>query len=400
MTRFFILIAIVVSGCAPSTETSYEVIPIPTPTTTGSAEPFLFTDASDQVYLSWVEKQDTITFFKYARLQDSVWTIPQVIATGTDWFVNWADYPMVAAQGQDMIAHFLKKSGSGTFAYDVNITTSADGAMWSTPRVLHDDLKQAEHGFVTLLPYEENYLVTWLDGRNTVMEGMENMDHHEGHQGVMTLRGAMLDREGRKLDEWELDSRTCDCCQTTAAVTDKGPVVVYRDRSDEEIRDIAIVRQVNGQWKEPKVIYSDQWKIAGCPVNGPRADAIDNTLVVAWFTAADNQPAVNVIFSEDAGETFEVPIRIDAGKTIGRVDVVLVDSNTAMVSWMEGVEIKAISVHRDGKKGVPISIATSSDERSSGFPQMTKAGNQLIFAWTDAREKVIKAASVTIKVNQ
>lgn len=400
MTRFFIVLAIMVIGCAPSAETTYKVIPIPAPTTTGSAVPFLFTDANDQVYLSWVEKQDTINSFKYARLQDSVWTTPQLIATGTDWFVNWADYPMIAAQGQDMIAHFLKKSGSGTFAYDVNITTSADGTGWSAPRVLHGDQKQAEHGFVTLLPYEENYLVTWLDGRNTVMEGMENMDHHEGHHGVMTLRGAMLDREGRKLDEWELDSRTCDCCQTTAAVTDKGPVVVYRDRSEEEIRDIAIVRQVNGQWTEPEVIFSDQWKIAGCPVNGPRADAIDNTLVVAWFTAADNQPAVNVIFSEDAGETFEAPIRIDAGKTIGRVDVVLVDRNSAMVSWMEGADIKVIDVQRDGKKGIPISIATSSDERSSGFPQMTKAGNQLIFAWTDAREKVIKTASVSFKVNQ
>lgn len=396
MTRFFILLCIVISGCT-STETTYEVIPIPAPATTGSAEPFLFTDANGQVYLSWVEKQDTINEFKYARLQDSVWTTPQLIATGTDWFVNWADYPMVAARGQDMIAHFLKKSGSGTFAYDVNITTSADGVSWSAPYVLHDDQKQAEHGFVTLLPYDENYLVTWLDGRNTVMEGMENKDHHEGHQGVMTLRGAILDRQGKKINEWELDNKTCDCCQTTAALTNNGPVVVYRDRSDEEIRDVAIVRMIEGQWTEPKVIYTDQWNIAGCPVNGPRADALDNNLVIAWFTAAENEPVVKIIFSADGGETFETPIHINAGKTIGRVDVVMLDAEIAMVSWMEDASIKVMQVHRDGSKGNPITIATTSEARSSGFPQLTKSGDHLIVAWTDDEAKRVMTVKLKDK---
>ncbi|MCW5910837.1 MAG: hypothetical protein KIT62_07175 [Cyclobacteriaceae bacterium] len=258
MSRIFIFLLVAITACSDHKE-------IKTPAATGSAEPFLFTDEVGQAYLSWLEKQDTITYFKYATWKGDGWSEPVVIASGIKWFVNWADYPMLAVNKGKFIAHFLAKSGDGTFAYDVNLVTSANGTDWSSPGVIHDDQKQAEHGFVSLLPYGDNFLVAWLDGRNTVMEGMGNMDHHSGHHGTMTLRAAVIDTQGNKLSEWELDSRTCDCCQTAAANTLNGPVVVYRDRSEDEIRDIAITRLVNNEWTVPEVIYTDDWKIAGLP---------------------------------------------------------------------------------------------------------------------------------------
>ena len=48
-----------------------------------------------------------------------------------------------------------------------------------------------------------------------------------------------------------------------------GPVAVYRDRSPEEIRDISVVRLVDGVWTEPAPVHADNWMIEGCPVNGP-----------------------------------------------------------------------------------------------------------------------------------
>ena len=36
----------------------------------------------------------------------------------------------------------------------------------------------------------------------------------------------------------EIDARVCDCCQTDAAMTSEGAVLIYRDRSDDEIRDL------------------------------------------------------------------------------------------------------------------------------------------------------------------
>jgi hypothetical protein len=156
---------------------------------------------------------------------------------------------------------------------------------------------------------------------------------------------------------------------------------------------VSIVRFINGEWTEPKTIFADQWKIAGCPVNGPRADAIGNNLAIAWFSMQQNKAQVKVVFSEDGGATFNEPIQVDEGKPIGRVDIVMLNEKMAMISWMEGSTIKALKINSDGTKGKPIIIAESSDSRASGFPQMTKAGNKLIFAWTDNKENTIKLAS-------
>lgn len=396
--KFYLLVLCLIgTACSVKKNADQEIKFLASPSTSNSAEPFLFTDIDSTVYLSWIEKNEGKASLKFSSLDNEQWSEPSVIASGTTWFVNWADYPMIATNGKQFVAHFLDKSGESTYAYDVKLTTSDDkGKNWLDPRVLHDDKKQAEHGFVTLVPYGDKFFVTWLDGRNTVMEGMKEMDHHEGHHGSMSLRAAIMDAKGTKINEWELDNKTCDCCQTSAAITTNGPVVVYRDRSDAEIRDMSIVRLLDGQWTEPKTIHNDNWKIAGCPVNGPRVVAEGNNLAVAWFSAASDTSHVNVIFSTDGGATFSKPIRVDEGSAIGRVDIVMIDNRSVMVSWMEGSMIKAAKVNVDGTKEPSMIIASSSESRSSGFPQMTKSGNHLIFAWTDDKEKNIKVASISL----
>ena len=368
--------------------------PLTSPADTGSAEPYLFTDKNGLVYLSWIEKRKGKNSLKFSMLNNKKWSEPLLISSGDNWFVNWADYPLLAANGaKNMVAHFLEKSEKGTYTYDVKLTTSSDqGKTWSDPKILHDDGKKAEHGFVSMIPYGDNFFIAWLDGRNAAMEGGEGK--HEGHHGQMTIRAGIVDKQGNKSGEWELDNRVCDCCQTSAAITTNGPIVVYRDRSDDEIRDISIVRMVNNKWIPPKPIFSDNWKIAGCPVNGPRADALGNNLVVAWFSSPEKKAQVNIVFSKDGGATFDAPIRIDEGKAIGRVDVVMLDEKSAVVSWMEGAVIKAAKVYNTGKKEPSMIIASSSESRSGGFPQMTKSGNNIIFAWTDDKEKTIKVANL------
>ena len=387
-------ILIIVASCNQSQpKTINEVKAISSPATDSCAQPYLFTDKNGIVFLSWMEKKNKQSTLKFSTFSGDQWTEPVTIATGNNWFVNWADYPVLISNGnQQLIAHYLEKSGASTYAYDVKYTTSPDnGKTWSDAKILHDDGKQAEHGFVSMMPYGEKFFVCWLDGRNTVSV---DSGSHDGHHGQMSIRGAILTKEGIKENEWELDNRVCDCCQTAVAITTTGPIVVYRDRSENEIRDMSIVRFVNGQWTTPKIIYADQWKIKGCPVNGPRADAIGNNVAIAWFAMKDDKGQVKIIFSSDGGNTFKTPVQIDEGNPIGRVDVVMLDEKTAMVSWMEGADIKAIKVSSDGTREKPIMIAASSNARSSGFPQMTKAGNKLIFALTDNKKKTIKLASL------
>jgi len=231
------------------------------------------------------------------------------------------------------------------------------------------------------LPYQDDFFVSWLDGRNTLEKVGEE-------RGAMTLRGARVHAQGRVSEEHELDFRICDCCQTSAAMTRNGPVVLYRDRSDDELRDISIVRLIGGEWTKPKRIANDNWKIKGCPVNGPKAAAIGNNLVVAWFTAAQQNPRVQLVFSKDSGASFGAAIEVASGSVIGRVDVILLDANSAVISWMESQNkqgiLKAMKVTSNGTLSDVINIATMNGSRKSGFPQMEIVGNELYFAWTDA----------------
>jgi hypothetical protein len=377
-------------------ETSASVQIIKSPAADSCAEPYLFTDKNGSAYLSWIEKNGKDATLKFSAFSDNSWYAPVIIASGKNWFVNWADYPVIATDANgNFIAHYLEKSDTAKFTYDIKTISSADsGKLWGQSKLLNEDNAKAEHGFVSIVPYKDGFFTCWLDGRKTASE--ESQGGHDGHHGEMTLRAAIIDKNGNKTNEWELDGKVCDCCQTTTAISDNGPVVIYRDRSDDEIRDMSIVRLVNGEWTKPLTIHADNWKIKACPVNGPRADAINNHLAIAWFSMKEKEGEVKMVFSKDGGETFDKPIRINEGKTIGRVDVLMLDSTTAMVSWMEGSTIKAVKVYADGKKEPSLIIASSSDKRSGGFPQMTKAGSKIIFAWTDDKAKTIRTASINL----
>ncbi len=367
---------------------------LPSPAADGSGEPYLFTSEDNEVLLTWIsESKDTDNQLLLSKLNGDKWSNPTSILSGRDWFVNWADFPTIVSNGNLLLSHVPTKSGSGTYAYDVSVIMSKDdGITWDAPFILHDDSTQTEHGFVTALPYKDGFFLTWLDGRNT-----GGGHGHGDDQSAMSIRGAIINGNGEKTDDFPLDMRVCDCCQTGAAITDNGPIVVYRDRSNFEIRDTYIVRMVEGKWTEPMVVFKDGWEISGCPVNGPKAAAVGNNLAVAWFTAAKGVAAVNLAFSTDGGATFNDPIRIDEGNPLGRIDLVMRDDNSAYISWMESAGDNAVIKFRqanlNGSIEASATIASSSAARASGFPQMTKATDKLYFAWTDADStKMVKTA--------
>lgn len=385
----FVLVGLGLSSCKPSEPESFELKEIPFPGLTKSSLPVLSSDNSNLIF-SWVSMLDDSTAqFSYSFLENGdKWSEPTSITKGSDWFVNWADYPAIVQNKGNLLSYILQKSSGGKFSYDVKLNTLTKGeGKWETGLSLHTDSTFTEHGFVSAIPLSDStYSVTWLDGRNTGGGGHD----HSGHAGAMSIRAAEVNLKGKVISDELLDDKTCDCCQTSTALTDQGPIVIYRNRSDEEIRDIAITRLVNGQWTEPKIIHEDGWKIAGCPVNGPRAAAINSTVLVGWFTASGESPKVQFAFSDNSGENFKAPVTIE-GKVIGRVDVALLDSKTGVVSWMEtldeGTFLMAAQITIDGKIGTPIKISSIDPSRKSGFPQMEVLGERVYFAWTEEIEE-------------
>ena len=347
-----------------------------------NAQPNLVS-SNGSLSLSWIslsnENNATLNFSQFKK---GKWIKPKTIANGSDWFVNWADFPAHAINEDLIITSYLKKSASGTYTYDVILNLQKlSGEKLKDDFKLNTDGIQAEHGFVSIVPNnKKGFFITWLDGRNTIQK------KPDGDHKPMTIRFAEITNKGDIINESELDAAACDCCQTSIAATNKGPIVVYRDRSDQEVRDIYSVRNVNGVWKDPNPVHNDGWIINGCPVNGPKVAVKSKNLAVAWFTASDDNPRVNVSFSKTNGDSFNTPLKVNDHSAIGRVDVAFLNDDEVIVSYMEVDDIKAYlrikKISVNGKVSEPITISEIDGGRNTGVPQLEIINNEIFIVWT------------------
>ena len=272
-----------------------------------NAQPSLVSN-NGSLSLTWISSdEDMNAELNFRQYKDEEWTSPQKIAIGSDWFVNWADFPTHAISGDQVLTSYLKKSASGIYTYDVFLSLQKlSGEKVREDFILNTDGFKAEHGFVSIVSKdEEGFLITWLDGRNTVDKDAD------GNHKPMTIRFAEITNAGDIINEVELDASVCDCCQTSITNTDKGPLVVYRDRSKEEVRDIYATRNIDNKWETPAPVHNDGWVIYGCPVNGPKVVSDSNNIAVSWFTVYEGKPRVNLSFSESYGSSFSTPIQIN-----------------------------------------------------------------------------------------
>jgi hypothetical protein len=339
--------------------------------------------------VSWLEPVEGGHALRFARFDGRRFGDPDEIARGGDWFVNWADTPRVFVDADERwTAHWLQRAGDPTYAYHVHYARTRDaGRTWTPGRRLHADDSPTEHGFVSYFDEPgERVSAVWLDGRRTGAD-----------EGAMMLRTAIAEPADAGIT---LDSRVCDCCQTAAATTASGPVVVYRDRSVDEIRDIAIVRRVDGQWTAPRRVHADDWQIAGCPVNGPDVAAAGNTVVVAWFTMAGDTPRVRMAVSGDGGETFEAPTALSTGNALGRVQVVRHGSGF-VATWMDETEYGAVlrlaQIDAEGRARRGRDVLSLAGGRVSGFPRIASVGGRILVAWTETLSEADGGTSTRVR---
>jgi hypothetical protein len=359
---------------------------------TQASTPSLAVDPARGLVLTWQTRDGSAAALHYALIAADGRELRRgVVASGENWFVNWADFPsLTVLDNSDWVTHWLQKSAPDTYAYDIRVVRSTNGGgRWTAPMTPHDDGTPTEHGFASLLPLDgARVQLVWLDGRHS--RGAAS-DHAEGHadEGPMTLRGATIDWHGRVEGAAELDARTCSCCQTDAVRVGKRALVVYRDRSDDEIRDIALVeRDAEGVWSKPEVVHADGWKVTACPVNGPAIAANGKQALIAWPTLAQAPMAVRYRLRKD-GKYAPMQLLEQGDAVLGRVDASAAANGGFAISWIgagaNGSALKLATLDARGKLLRIREVAALEPGRSTGHPRLIWYRDAHYLVWTESR---------------
>ncbi|MDC0742798.1 TlpA family protein disulfide reductase [Polyangium mundeleinium] len=331
---------------------------------------------------------------RLARFAGGAWGEATTVVTSERLLVNWADVPVAAEGGGNIVAAFPERAGQeGYFA--VLTASGDDGKTWKRIGPMHTDRSETDHGFVSLIPHGEGVRAFWLDGRATA-------GGPETTPGSMALYTTFVGSQPS--NETLLDGRVCDCCGIAAASRTWGPMVAYRDRSEDEVRDINVVILGHETFPDPMRVRPDGFRIEGCPVNGPALVADGERAALAWFTYADAIARVKVAFSDNGGMSFDRPIEIagrqGAEAPIGRVSVVLLPDGDAIVGYVvakaEEAHLVVRRVSRKGAVGAPLVLASMRADRTSGFPKMVRLGDTLLFAFSEGSSPRLRAARLPV----
>jgi hypothetical protein len=412
VTRFFaiILLASIFTACrgaeqkapAPaSTEPAFNLTiqPVAAPAGEASSQPQL--TASDRgVILSWLEQKDVAATLKFSELTSDAWPAAKAIASSKNWFISDADVPTVMRMSDGtLVAATYPLIDYQLEAYELGLSYSKDeGKTWSRPIAPHHDKTKTQHGFASLFEMPDKSLgLVWLDGRDMALSKAP-----EG--GAMDVYFASFDSSWKQTAESSINARVCECCQTSAAMTADGPIVAFRDRTTDDIRDIHVTRINQGKWTDATAVHDDKWKIDACPVNGPAVAARGTSVAVAWFTAINDEGHAYAAFSPDTGRTWGAPIRLDDGSALGHVDLEMLDDGSAVATWVEFAnersQFRARKVVSSGGRSAAVVLAGQGDARVSGYPRVAKRGTDLVFAWTESSgpgTQVVKTAVGKLK---
>lgn len=332
----------------------------------------------DHFALSWIElKSNGASRVNIASWNGLGFDKKNLIVKSEKMFTNWADIPsIIEAPSGDLYAHWLDRISSKTYAYGIRIERSTNrGISWKSLGWLHEDTSATEHGFVSLISEGHHVRAFWLDGRM-----MTNST------GSMMLRTAIL-KGDQIMDERVLDDNVCTCCPTSAVQLSAGPIVVYRDRSPQEIRDISHVLRSEDGWSESATLKADNWFMPGCPVNGASIATSGGLVAISRFTVINNKAQVILRLFKEGQIKSGKEIVLDKNAPIGRCATVSTKDSVYTV-WIglkkNHTVLRLAQVSPTGEIMLETALAPIDGNRSSGMPQAIISGGYLWMSWTDS----------------
>jgi len=358
----------------PGFSQSFSATPLANPAGPGSLQPNWSVGPDGAAVFSWIEPGQAGGFsLKYAVRKSGAWSPAITIASNRHFFHHPAEMPEVLALPQGRwFAHWVESPGGDSDAEYVLVSSSTDGAHWSTPLQAHRDKSPVQHGLASMIANPDGGgSIFWLEALH-------------GEDNPVALKRTLVDPTGKELREEVIQPDVCGCCPTAVAKTSKGLLLAFRAHSQDNIRDIAVTRLENGKWTAPKIVNADNWQIEACPTNAAAVAAQGDHVAVAWFTGAQDKPREQIAFSNDAGTTFGKPQTLSTGHAFGYTSMALTDDGGAIVSWLEqtpdGAKVLVRQVTAAGITG-PILEVAKGGRMALGYPKLFHRGSDTFIAW-------------------
>lgn len=364
------LIALASLRAAPG-ETS-KVHYIDTPAAAGSSVPRVVA-RKEGLLLSWVESSAKGKAFRFSVLTAGRWSQPRTVADSAAVLAASSSEPgVLQLPGGDLVAQWLTQA-PGKEANHIVVAVSHDGGgTWSKPVIPYRNSTPGEHMYVSLFPWPAGGAgVVWLDPR--------------GGEKTLLMQ-TTIDRNGVLGPERTVDSDVCSCCPTSGVMTAAGPLLLYRGRSNDNVRDMQVTGLQNAAWQTPHAVHADGWKLNGCPTNSGGLSASGSNVTAVWFTGAPSK-RVLLANSQNSGKAFGQPVVIDAQSPVGRAAVTTDAKGSALVAWFGSSAGKttlfAARVSGGGAPEKALTIATSTSAAKLGFPSIASNGDTALLTWTE-----------------
>ncbi|MEX2381016.1 MAG: sialidase family protein [Opitutales bacterium] len=216
--------------------------------------------------------------------------------------------------------------------------------------------------------------------------------HAEGEE--RSLRYAQLPfGEDRWSEPVVIDPHICACCWNTLTISEDGALVALYRGQDPSDMGLAISRDRGGSWDVSGPVGAFDWDFNGCPhvggglAAGPGAGGAMSILASVW-TGHPEHAGGYLLRSEDSGRSWERTGELGRGSQKGRnTDLAIGTGALATVAWDQPVEDEsgqAIFIATSDNAGsswdVPLRLSPL-NERAT-HPRVLVIGNRALVFWT------------------
>ncbi|MQA89617.1 MAG: hypothetical protein GEU90_05215 [Gemmatimonas sp.] len=395
---------VVLAGCSDSEARSTPPLDRATLAETGASNPTVAVSPAGLTYVAWAatEGDESNVLFSRTVADGTFSEVVRVNHIAGDAAPHaQAPAQVAAGPGDEIYVVWQNRSEAEWLdfgASDVRFSRSLDGGETWFPAVTvndNDPSIPARNTFHDVEVADDGTIyVSWIDAR--VRDGFRGDYYREtGESPPVDEEPATEIRLTSSKDGGAtftpsvvLETNSCPCCRTSMATGPDGMVYVsYRKVYGDNIRDIAVVRSLDGgrTFEEPVRVHDDGWYIEGCPHAGASlAVDRDGRVHVAWFTGAQDHPGAFYAVSEDQGRSFEEPVRLTPPGAVPTTQVAVAadDAGTVWVAWEEtdGAQARvalARTQNGDGLERVELGGPTGL------IPAVAAANPEMALAWLD-----------------